>query len=408
MKLSSEIIVNFVIIKNLFYFFNCTEKQKILIMDISEIRKTFPHIEAGQIYFNHASMGPISLPVREELNNFLDSRSTDLKNSFELFSTAGISVKEKIGRMLNCKSSQLSWVGNVSDAMNILANGIEWESGDRIIVNNIEFPANVYPFLNLANKGVVVDFVKSKKGIINFEDIESAITNRTKLITISLVQFLSGYRTDIEKLGKLCSERGIIFSVDAIQGAGVVKIDVQKSNIDFLTGGSHKWIMGLTGASYFYVSDKLNQLFSNYNVGWQSVKDPWNILDYNLELKESAEKFQTGTMNMIGVIAFNKSLELFESVGYESIEKLVISNTNYFIERLIEIGVSPLLKEEDNKNKAGIISFYIENPKRLLLKLRAKNIVGELREGLIRMSPHFYNTKEEIKTVVNEISKSIV
>ncbi len=376
-------------------------------MNIAEIRKSFPNIKAGQIYFNHASLGPLSVTVKEIINSYFESRSLNLKQSFDVFLEADKSAKLRLGGMLNCRPNQLSWIGNVSDAMNVLVNGIDWETGDRVILNDIEFPANVYPFLNLKSKGVEVDLVKSRNGIIKLEDIFSAVTEKTKLISISLVQFLSGFRTDIIELGMFCKEHGIIFSVDAIQAAGVVNTDVQEANVDFLAGGAHKWLMSLTGTSYLYISDKLNRIFKLSNVGWLSVKDPWHILDYNLELKPDAEKFQTGTMNVTGIVALNKSLEMFESVGFNNIEKLVLANTNYFIEKLTGIGIEPLLKNLPNKNKAGIVSFYVEKPERVLLSLQKKNIIGEIREGLIRMSPHFYNTKKEIKTVVNSISELI-
>jgi len=374
-------------------------------MDKIKIRESFPHINENQIYFNHASIGPMSIPVRKRINEYLDCKSTNIKRSLEMFLSAERSAKEKVGRMLNCRPDQLAWKDNVANSLSVLANGINWQKGDRIILNDIEFPSNVYPFMNLKTKGVEVDFVKSKKGVIEIDDIVSKIEPKTRMISISLVQFLSGFRIDINKLGEICKNNNIIFCVDAIQGAGVVQIDVQKANVDFLAGGAQKWLMAIMGTSYLYVSDKLFGKITPQEVGWTSVVDPWNLTDYDLTLAENVSRFQTGTMNALGVVAFNKSLDLFETVGFDKIENEVISNTNYFINSLCGIGIDPLLKSADNKNKAGIVTFKVKNPEVVLEKLRENNIIGELRVDYIRMAPHFYNTKEEIDEVIKQLNR---
>jgi len=376
-------------------------------MNKEKIRKSFPHIANETIYFNHASIGPLTNEVREKINQYLELRSIDIKKSFEMFLLADKNAKTKLADFFNCNRNEIAWKDNVSNALNILANGIEWKAGDRIILNDIEFPSNVYPFLNLKKYGVEIDFVKSKNGIIELSDVEKAITERTKLISISLVQFLSGFRTDIETLGKICDSKGIIFSVDAIQGAGIVEIDVEKSKIDFLAGGAQKWFMSVMGTSYMYVSEKLRDRLNQTDVGWLSVEDAWNLTDYNLALQPDATRYQTGTMNALGIIAFDKSLELFESVGIKNIEKEILANTNHFIERLQSIGISPLLENVSEINKAGIVTFKVNEPEIVLAELKKQNIVGELREGLIRMSPHFYNTKDEIDAVADALSKII-
>ena len=376
-------------------------------MNKEAIRSSFPHIADGTVYFNHASIGPLTTNVRDRINQYLEARSLDIKKSFEMFLAADRSAKRKLAGILNCKSERLAWKDNVSNTLNFLANGIDWKAGDRIILNDIEFPSNVYPFLNLKKLGVEIDFVKSKNGIVKLSDVENAITERTKLISISLVQFLSGFRTDVETLGQICNEKGIIFSVDAIQGAGVVGVDIEKSKIDFLAGGAQKWFMSIMGTSYMYVSEKMQERLRQSEVGWLSVNDAWNLTNYDLSLKPDASRYQTGTMNALGVIAFDKSLELFESVGVHAIEKEILSNTNYFIERLKSIGIKPLLDDVPEINKAGIVTFPINEPELVLAELKTKNIIGEVREGLIRMSPHFYNTKDEIDLAVDALKEII-
>ena len=218
------------------------------------------------------------------------------------------------------------------------------------------------------------------------------------------MQFLTGYRIDIDQLGNLCKENGILFFVDGIQGAGVVNVNIEKNNIDFFTGGSHKWFMGLQGASYFYISKKLQEIVNQKNVGWTSVVDPWNLLDYNLELREDADRYQNGTLNLIGITAFDESLNLYKEFGIENVEKNVLNNTEYFMNSLSEIGIKPLMENVNINNLAGIVTVEQENSKRIFINLEKKNIFCSLREGKIRFSPHFYNNKDEIDFVISELN----
>lgn len=372
-------------------------------MNINEIRNEYPHIEQGVIYFNHASIGPLSNKVSEDVKAYVETRHSNISQSYDVFLKALTDVKSKLVKMFGGKSSQYAFTENVSMGLNTLAQGLKWKEGDEVILNDLEFPSNVYPFLNLQAKGVNVKFAKSNNGIVDVTHYEKLISSNTKLISISLVQFLTGYKANIKALGELCKKNDIIFVVDAIQGAGTLNINVEEYNIDFFVGGSHKWLMGLTGLGYFYISNKLNDLVANANLGWISVKDPWNLLDYNPIPRKTADRFQTGTMNSVGVIALNSSLDLFLTFGLSNIESKIKENTKYFINQLIEDGFNPILKNCPKENLAGITSVIIENAQEKLLQLKQKNIIAEMREGMLRFAPHFYNTKDEIDEVISEL-----
>jgi selenocysteine lyase/cysteine desulfurase len=376
-------------------------------MKVEQIRSLFPHLDADQIYFNHAAVGPWCKPVLDRVSEFSAQRSGLMVENFHDFLEKYTSAKSKLAKLIGAQQSRIAWVDNVSNGISILANGIEWKTGDRIILNDLEFPSNVYPFLNLKRFGVEIDIVKSRNGIVDVEDIRQTVTPKTRLISISSVQFLSGYRADIEALGSLCKEKGIIFCVDAIQAAGVVEIDVVKSNIDFLCGGTQKWLMSSQGLSYIYITEELQNRITQQNVGWASVNDAWNLLDYKLSLKSSAERFQTGTMNVLGICLFDAALDLFLNFGMKNVESRILDNTEYFIKSLTEIGVEPVLNNTEKKNYGGIISFKHENATGLFQFLQDKRIFGAVREGMIRFSPHFYNTKEEIDLVVKELKECL-
>ena len=372
-------------------------------MNIEEVRNLFPHLKTDQIYFNHAAIGPWSNLVLNRVQDYAERRSGTQIEIFKTFVKWSEDAKRKLSSLLGTVPERLAWIDNVSNGLNILAQGLDWKSGDRIVLNNVEFPSNVYPFLNLKSQGVGIDFAKARNGMVDVEDLRKLITPRTKLISISLVQFLSGYRANVDAIGELCQKHGIIFCVDAIQGAGVVQIDVNKSKIDFLAGGTQKWFMSSQGLSYLYITEDLQIRINQKNVGWTSVNDSWNFLDYNLSLKPDADRFQNGTLNALGVAIFDASLNLFMGFEMKNIEKRILENTSHFIKSLIEIGIDPILKSVSEVNLAGIVSFKSEYSAEIFQELEKRKIFCAVREGLVRLSPHFYNTHDEIDKVVNEL-----
>ena len=373
---------------------------------IEKARNYFPYLKNGIIYFNHASTAPISTQIKRRIDEFVGERSEYALDDYWAFKAVADETKSFIGEMINCGGDRIAFLDNTTNGIIWLAQGIDWKSGDRIILNDVEFPANVYPFLQLKEKGVEVDFITSQNGIVTAEEIIGAIKPQTKLISISFVQFLSGYKIDLEKIGKICKEKGIIFSVDSIQGLGAVRLDVEKCNIDFLANGTQKWLLGLQGLAFIYVRKELQEKMKSAPIGWLAVKDAWNLLDFDLTTKETAERFQPGTLNNLGIYAFNSSMKLFKEFGFDEIEKQVLSNSKYFIDELAKIGYESPLHTLSEKHLSGIVSFKSENAKNIFEILSQKKIVCSLREGYIRFAPHFYNTKHDIDYVVDAL-KSI-
>ncbi len=373
-------------------------------MNINELRGLFPHLTTGKIYFNHASTGPMSVRVKEKLLGLIENRTGEKIDDYKEFMAVSEETKKDLAEMINSHPSRIAFTDNTSNGINIVAQGIRFREGDRILLNDLEFPANVYPFLNLQKNGIEIDFIKSRNGIVSADDIINSVRKNTKLISISYVQFLSGYKVNLEKLGKFCKEEGIILSVDAIQGLGALGLDVQKCNIDFISCGTQKWLLGLQGTGFIYVSEELQEKLEPKYVGWLSVKNAWNLLDYNLKLRNSAERFQNGTINTFGVYALNASLKLFKEFGIRNVEKGVIDNSIYFIDKLGSIGYNALLQDVKQENLAGIVSITHEQSKYIFDELEKRNITCAFREGVVRFSPHFYNTKEEIDLVISGLN----
>lgn len=374
-------------------------------MNKEEVRSNFPYLQNGITYFNHAATGPFSSLVVNRLSNLLKEKSESKIDDYSSFLKVVEETKLLLSELINCNIDRTAFVDNTSNGISILAQSIDWKKGDRILLNDIEFPANVYPFLNLKRLGIEVDFVKSENGIVTADKIINSIKSETKLVSVSFVQFLSGYKVDLEKIGNYCRANNIIFSVDGIQGIGAMRIDVKKCKIDFLSCGTQKWLLGMQGLAFIYVDEEFQKKMIPANVGWLSVENAWNLLDYKLELKTTANVFQGGTLNAFGINAFNTSLKLFKDFGFDNVEKEVLSNTKYFIIKLKSLGLDCVLSHCSDDELAGIVTIKPKNSEKIFEELEKKKIFCSLREGFIRFAPHFYNTHHEIDKVIEELQK---
>jgi selenocysteine lyase/cysteine desulfurase len=373
------------------------------IMTIPEIRSLFPYLETGAIYFNHAAVSPLSTHVVAAMQEHIAMRSTGAIDDYNKILKTFATARARTAELINAESDRIAFAENTSTGLNILAQGLQWKQGDEIILNSIEFPSNVYPFLNLKSQGVNIEFVKAHDGIVSAEDIIAAVTQKTKLISISFVQFLTGYRADMQMLGEYCRAHNIIFCVDAIQGLGALQLDVKKCCVDYVSCGTQKWLMSEPGLAFIYLTPELQERLKPAFVGWLSVNNAWDLLNFDLSLKKDATALQTGTTNNIAIAAFAAALGVMGQIPAAEREKIVLDNSEYFIGRLLEAGYKPILTGVDRKYVSGIVSFPHENAQQIFEKLTKANITGSLREGIIRFSPHFYNTKEEIDKVLIEL-----
>ncbi|MEX0601944.1 MAG: aminotransferase class V-fold PLP-dependent enzyme, partial [Bacteroidota bacterium] len=279
-------------------------------------RTLFPHIGTGMIYLNHAAMSPLSTRVVQAVTDYLHRRSETEVEFYQPVIRTLVETKRLIGTLLQTSPDRIAMTDNTSNGLNILAAGFDWKSGDRILVPDIEFPANVYPFLNLKRHGVEVDFLPVRNGHIGIEEIEPALTARTRLFSVSHVQFLHGIKVDLAAIGDLCKRKGILFCVDAIQSVGAVPIDVKAMNIDFLATGGHKWLMAPEGIGFIYVSEECQSRIRQAHVGWTSITDFFtDLLRYRLDLDPSARRYENGLVNVAVLMGLHASLQILLDAG---------------------------------------------------------------------------------------------
>jgi cysteine desulfurase / selenocysteine lyase len=371
-------------------------------MSIEELRGQFAYLESGRIYLNHAATGPWSRSVEACVLGFIEGRA---RGMIDVFADTIRIIGETRGMaaaMIGADAARIAFTQNTSEGLNVLAAGLDWKQGDRILLVEREFPSNVYPFLNVRKHGVEIDFVPQRDGCIEIEDIERAMTPRTRLVAVSWVQFLSGYRIDLAALGQLCRRHGALLSVDAIQGIGAVRLDLRETPVDFLSSGVQKWQLGPQGVAIVYVSERAQEMIRQAHLGWISVQHAWNFFDYGNPLQEDARRYENGTYNSIGITAYHGALRLFEAIGHDRVAGLVRDNAAHAHARAREFGFR-LVTPAEPARRAGIVTFRHDRADELQQYLQRRDMIVSSRVGHVRISPHCYNTTDEIDAVFEAI-----
>jgi len=367
-------------------------------MPFSAYRPLFP-VTRNRIYLNHAAVSPMNTDVREKMEWFLNERSFGDVEFYEETMRIRAEARELMGRLLNAEPSQIGFTHNTSEGLNWLAQSLSWKKGDEILLPAGQFPANIYPWLNLERQGVKVRFVKGEKGFVHAGHIEKAITAKTRLLAVSFVEYLSGYRADMQTLGELCRKNNIIFCVDGIQGVGAIPIDVQSMNIDFLSCGGHKWLMGPMGIGFIYMAESLQEKLTPVFAGWLGVKDAWNFDKIKLDIFKDARQVEYATHNSIGVSGLSASLEILVKAGPAAIEQHLLIMGQQLVDRLPDFGFE-FVGHEDPAYWSGIYSFRHPDCEEIYNYLSNNNVVCALRSDCIRFSPHFYNTRDDIQQAI--------
>lgn len=375
-------------------------------VDFEKIRKEeFPATNRGP-YLNAAGSGLNPRCVVNSIKDFLEfSLQNGLERDFgeKVFEFADL-VRSKMAKLIHAETSEIAVARSTSDALSSFANGIRFKKGENVITNDIEFPSNVYPWLSLKKKGVRTKLINNRDGKILAHDIEKNIDENTRLITISSVSFLNGFRAELEKIGRICKERKIYFVVDAIQQIGALDLDVKKCHVDMLASGCYKWLMVPADVAFLFVDKNILEELDIWKIGWWNVKNERAFFEtpgtaYDLTFKDDARRFQESHPPIPGIYGLNASLDLIFKIGIENIEKRVLHLTGLLINGARELGIrvlSPLEKEY----RSGIVLIDLKNRKRAYDALVKNDICTSLRAAGIRLSPHFYNNEKDIEKIL--------
>jgi cysteine desulfurase/selenocysteine lyase len=363
--------------------------------DFDTYRSEFP-ITKTCCFMNHAAVSPPPVRVTRAVESLMAEFGSFEVDHYARWMKRVAEVRHLFARLIQGSPDEIAFIGNTSEGLGTVAAGLEWKAGDGVLVPMPEFPANVYPWMNLERQGVEVKFIPRKNGRFGVEAVDKALDPGSRLLSVSSVDFSTGFRCDLEALGDFCKRKGLLFCVDAIQSLGLIHMDVKKYGIHFLAAAGHKWLLSTMGCGGLYISEAVKDRIHPGRVGWKSVVHEEDFFHLHFDLKPDARRFETGTLNLPGIYALGAAIGLLLDAGIEKIFERVLALNDLLIRglegRRVQIA-TPMGKEE----RSGILSFIpLADPKALYKFLSQKRVAVSLRENMIRLSPHFYNNGEDV------------
>jgi selenocysteine lyase/cysteine desulfurase len=377
--------------------------------DVDALRRTeFPWAARGdRVYLNHASTGPLPARTLRTLAKWAAARGEPWQISDEVEFDVMERARDLAAHLIGATADEIALTTNTSHGINIAARCLPLRTGDVVISSDREFPANVYPWMALAREGIAYERLPcTATGLPDEDAIIAALDRpRVKVLTISWVSFATGFTFDLERLGRACRERDIYFVVDAIQGVGVRPLNARACHIDILACGGQKWLLSPWGSGFAFVRRELVPTLEPREVGWLAVRgssDFSRLLDYDLAWYDGARRFEVGTLPYQDLAGFCASAEMLLGVGIECIASHVTALIDEMMARLSDarlVVVTPV----ERARRAGIVTVRVNDAERVSERLARAGIVGSLREGAIRLSPHFYTTREDIDRAMHAL-----
>ena len=367
----------------------------------SDIRQLFP-VTKNHIYLNHAAVAPLPLPVYEAMQSYTRDLLEHGLVHWRAWGAAVDRVRELAAQLINAKPHEIAFAANTSTGLSFVANGLDWRVGDNVVTADCEFPANQLPWQRLQKaSGVEVRQAKENNGRLETAEILSLIDDRTRVVALSFVEFASGFRNDLETIGRYCRARDVLFVVDAIQGLGALQLDVGKCCIDALSADAHKFLLGPDGVAIFYVAERILAQLQPTVVGWTSVKDPFKFTTGEKEFADGARRFEPGSLNTAGIVGLGASIELILQIGTEKIERYLLELTDSLCEGLERNGYQVVSSRRAGEASAMVCCTHEKHAAEFLhAHLETNGIIATPRMGRLRISPHFYNTRADIEALI--------
>ena len=368
----------------------------------------FPQ-DDGILYLNHAAVSPWPARTRDAVIRFADENTARGAAGYMKWIEVEAELRAKLATLINAPSvDDIALLKNTSEALSVVAHGLGWQAGDNVVFAQQEFPSNRIVWQSLESRGVEPRMIDLNIGQSPEDALLDRIDKKTRLLAVSSVQYATGLKIDLNKLGTFCRDNAILFCVDAIQSIGALQFDVQAINADFVMADGHKWMLGPEGIAVFYTTAKARDQLTLNQFGWHMVEDQYDFDQLDWHPARSARRFECGSPNMLGIHALDASLSLLVETGMESVERKLIKNTSYIIDNINNIDNFILISDEDPARRSGIVTFrHTEmGTAELYQLLTSKGIVCAPRGGGIRFSPHFYTPQTLLESTI-EILNSV-
>ena len=372
--------------------------------ELGGFRSEFP-ITDKYTFLNHAAISPPPVRVGEAVESLFREFSYDGIACYPKWEKRVEEVRHLFAELIGAAANEIAFVGNTSEGLSTVAAGLEWKKGDGVLVTRPDFPTNIYPWMNLERHGVQVHFIERSGGRFGIGEVDKALKPGCKLLSVSSVDFASGFYCDLEALGEFCHRKGLLFCVDGIQSLGVIPMDVRRFRIHFLASGGHKWLLSTLGCGALFVSKEAGNLIHPERVGWKSVIDEEDFFRLHFDLKPDALRFEPGTMNVAGIYALGAAVELLLEVGVGKIYEHVLGINDLLFQGLKDRKIQ-IASPMGEKERSGILSFIpLSDLKSLYRFFSEERIMVSLRDNMIRLSPHFYNNLDDVNRFLEAFEK---
>ncbi len=364
-----------------------------------------------QIYFAHAAVGPLPKRVTGAMNRYLQ-RASEESQDFDALCGQMEEVRAAAARFVGADASEIALLGPTSLGLSLVANGLAWRAGDEVVCYGDDYPAIVYPWLELGRRGVELVYLQSDTpGVITLENVEAALTKRTRLVALASCNFLTGYRPDLEAIGRMLRERGVLFAVDAIQSLGAFPFPA--AAVDFMSADSHKWLLGPETAGIVFVKKERQAELRPTLIGGSNVVAPNNIAQREIAFVRGAQRYEPGAMNYAGLFGLEAALDLQTEFGVDIIADRLRKLKRAAVECLQSLGCI-LLPPAEGPNSSSITTFShpASDSAEIVRALAAERVIASLRfdragNSYVRISPHFYNTLEEIEGMSEVLERAL-
>jgi selenocysteine lyase/cysteine desulfurase len=376
-----------------------------LFADEKMRQREFP-VARDKVFLAHAGVCPLPRRVAEAISDYAQRATTNDQETLML--PAMLSEgRARAARLLNCQQEEVAFVGPTSLALSFVAGGLKFRKGDNILIYHDDYPANVYPWMALAEQGVEVRLLNTRGlGVIRPRDVMGQVDENTRLVALASCHFISGYRLDYAAIGRYLRERKTLFCLDAIQTLSAFPTTVEY--VDFLAADGHKWLLGPCGAGLLYVRRELQEKLNPPIYGWHNVRCPNFVAQETLVYRSGSKKYEAGTQNLPGLVGLIAAMELILDIGVENIATELLRKRTWLVQALQAKGFTVLHADAAPENASGIVTFSKpgHDMTGLYEKLMAASIFTSLRtdrtdQRYIRLSPHFYNTDAELRRVID-------
>lgn len=373
-------------------------------LDIDSIGAEFP-IRSQRCYLNNASIGPLSNPVLAATETFLHDVRDHGRNNYPAWCRyADTHIKGRIARLIGASPAEIAFMKNTTEGLITVANGLDWRDGDNVVIADIEYPSNVYCWMRLARRGVSIRWARTRHGRVTVEALAEAMDSRTRLVSVSAVQFSNGYRQDLALTSELCAKHSVLLNVDGIQWVGALAMDLGRYHVDFMSVGGHKWLLAPIGTGFFYCNKKSLDVLEPPNVGYHTVDKGEAHLDYELVYRPDAGRFEEALVNFPGIWGLDAAVKILLGLDPRVVEEHILHLTALAAECIRRRG-GDILSPSGPPERSGILAFRVPglDVDAVAARLHAAGIDVAIRGNALRLSPSYYNEASDIERLAEEL-----